>query len=261
VATIDEAIASLRDQTYRDWELIACDDGSTDGTLARLRAWQADLGGRMVLLVNPANRRLQHSLNRCLAVAGGALVARMDGDDVSVPERLERQLDVLRTSPELDLVGTHMQRFDAHGRAGIVRTPVAPDRDTLRREVPFAHATILARREVFERLGGYDEDPDVDRVEDIDLWFRFFAAGFRGANIAEPLYLVREDRAAVRRRTLRNRWNLLTVTLRGHRLLGYGPRARVRPVVAFAKAFVPTSAALWWRGWERRRWHRGADGR
>ena len=194
------------------------------------------------MLHNQVNARLAATLNRCLEHATGPLVARMDGDDVSVPDRLERQVRYLEAHPDVDLVGTAMRRFDAAGIADVVSPPPAPDRWSLRTGVPFCHATIVARRQVFDAVGGYRVVPRTERTEDLDLWFRFFDQGLTGRNLAEPLYLVREDASAIRRRTLRNRINVMLVQLEGYRLLGYPRRWYVQPVLGVAKAVVPARA-------------------
>lgn len=248
VATLDEAIQSLVDQTYAEWDLVVCDDASTDGTHERLLHWRDVLGeARVTVLRNEVNAKLAATLNRCLARATGQLVARMDGDDVSVPDRLERQVRYLQAHPDVDLVGTAMRRFDPAGLADVVSPPPAPDRWSLRTGVPFCHATIVVRREVFDAVGGYRVVPRTERTEDLDLWFRFFDQGFVGRNLAEPLYLVREDASAIRRRTLRNRSNVVLVQLEGYRLLGYPRRWYVHPVLGLAKAAVPARAASAYR--------------
>ena len=156
------------------------------------------------LIRSHTNEGLAHSLNRCLAASRTPLVARMDGDDLSAPERFRIQVEYLQSHPDIDLVGTAMQRFSDQGYADVV-TPVRhPDRWTLRSSVPFCHATIVAKREVFDALGGYVVAPRTRRAQDLDLWFRFFHAGFQGVNLDEPLYLVREDPSAIQRRTARS---------------------------------------------------------
>jgi glycosyltransferase EpsE len=242
-ATLDEALQSLVDQTYAEWDLVVCDDASTDGTHERLLHWRDLLGdGRVTVLRNPVNAKLAATLNRCLAHATGPLVARMDGDDVCVPDRFERQVRYLQTHADVDLVGTAMRRFDVAGLADVVSPPPAPDRWSLRTGVPFCHATIVARREVFDAVGGYRVAPRTERTEDLDLWFRFFDQGFTGRNLAEPLYLVREDASAIRRRTVRTRLNVMLVQLEGYRRLGYPRRWYVHPVLGVAKAAVPAPA-------------------
>jgi glycosyltransferase EpsE len=237
--TIDEALASLVGQTFQDWELILCDDASTDGTHERLLAFASDHADRVTVLRNAVNSKLAYSLNRCLEAATGTYVARMDGDDVSVPERLEKQVAYLDAHPDVDLVGTAMQRFDRSGRKDIVSLDSEPGRRSLKRGVPFAHATIVARRSVYQALGGYMVTRRTERCEDYDLWFRFVARGHVGHNLVEPLYLVREDEGAIRRRTIAGRWNLFRTTLAGFRLLGYPWRWYAWPTVALLKSFVP----------------------
>ena len=89
---------------------------------------------------------LAYSLNRCLEYADGEFIARMDGDDISLPERFEKQVAYLNAHPEVDLVGTWMRRLDENGVHYIIPFPERPDRFTLRRSIPFPHATILAKK-------------------------------------------------------------------------------------------------------------------
>ena len=251
--TVDEAVESIVGQTYPNWELVVCDDHSSDGTYDLLLAWQARYPDRIIVLRNERNSKLSFTLNRCLDVASGELIARMDGDDISVPDRLERQVAFLDRHPEVDLVGTAMQRFDASGFADVVAPPTEPDRWSLRRGVPFCHATIVARAHVFSTVGNYTVSRRAERNEDLDLWFRFYAEGLNGRNLAEPLYLVREDLSAIRRRTMRNRLNVMLTTLAGYSRLGYPLRWYPRPVLALGKALAPAKATLAYRGLQKRR--------
>ncbi|MCW2782059.1 MAG: hypothetical protein JWR35_2508 [Marmoricola sp.] len=251
VDTVAEAVESIVAQTFEDWELVVCDDCSTDGTHELLRGLAAEHGDRFVLLRNEENSHLSFSLNRCLAVARGELVARMDADDVSLPKRLETQVAFLDEHSDADLVGTAVRRFDASGPADIVRVPDAPDRFALRDGVPFCHATILTYRSVYEALGGYTVSPRTTRGQDYDLWFRFYHQGFKGRNLAEPLYLVREDRDAIRRRTFLSRVRLFRTTLIGYALLGYPARWYARPALALLKAFLPGRLMLEYRRYQR----------
>ena len=199
--TLDEALDSLVNQTYSNWDLVVCDDASIDATYQKLLDWQQRLPGQLTVLRNEVNAKLAYSLNRCLEQATGDLIARMDGDDLSMPDRFTRQVAYLQSHPEAVLVGTAMQRFSAAGLADVLPIPEQPDVSSLRSGSPFCHATIMCRRTVFETLKGYVDLPRTQRVEDLDLWFRFYAQGFVGHNLSEPLYLVREDLAAIRRRT------------------------------------------------------------
>ncbi|WP_067441380.1 glycosyltransferase family 2 protein [Nocardioides jensenii] len=252
VSTVEAAVESIMRQSYTNWEFIICDDGSTDDTFEVLQSL-AERCPAIQLLRNETNRKLAHGLNRCLMSATGELVARMDADDVSTPERLEEQVRYLRCHPQVDLVGTSMRRFDSQGLGDVVHAVLQPDRHTLRRAVPFCHATVMAWRRVFDQLGGYTDEMSVERVEDIDLWFRFFRAGFQGRNIDLPLYLVREDISAVRRRTWRNRVNLFRTTVRGFAMLDYPRWWLIYPALDLLKVIVPARAVMFLRSSQRMR--------
>lgn len=246
-STLDEALESIRLQSFDDWEMVICDDGSSDATWDLLASWRDRYPGQITILRNDRNRQLSFTLNRCLAAASGDLIARMDADDRALPERLEKQVAYLDAHPETDLVGTRMRRFSEDGLADVVDVPENPDRWSLKNGVPFCHATILARREVFERVGNYTVSARAVRNEDLDLWFRFFDASLRGVNIPEPLYLVREDVAAMRRRTIKGRFNVFLTQVNGYRLLGYPRRWYVWPALSLTKALVPIRLAAAYR--------------
>ena len=95
-STLSEAIDSILMQTFKDWELIMCDDGSIDNTYQIAKRYQKHVGRKIVLLKNDQNMGLNYTLNRCLAVASGEYIARMDGDDISLPTRLEKEVEFLK---------------------------------------------------------------------------------------------------------------------------------------------------------------------
>lgn len=239
-ATLREAVDSILNQSFEDWEFVICDDGSTDNSLDICNSYAQNYPGRFIILHNSQNIRLAATLNRCLAVTRGSLIARMDADDISNRYRLEKQVELLDTDPEIDLVGTAMRRFDENGLGTVVMPPSKPDRATLRKSKPFNHATIVARRNVYDAVGGYSEEQRAERCEDYDLWFRFYAQGFSGTNLTEPLYLVREDASAFRRRTVRGRFNEFFTAVVGFRLLRYPLLWYIHPTTQLLKALVPT---------------------
>lgn len=254
--TIRESIDSILAQEFSDWEFVICDDGSSDDTLAICHEYATKNPTRFRVLTNERNMKLPAALNRCLAVAKGKYIARMDADDISAPDRLAKQVAVLDYRPGIDLVGTAMQRFDESGLGGLVTPPEKPDRYTLRRFIPFCHATIMARSSMYEKVGGYNESARTARSQDVDLWFRFFQHGFVGINLNEPLYLVREDLAAISRRTLKTRWNSFMITVNGYRMLNYPLHWYVRPFVRLSKVFIPFRAQKWYRNWQK---HQAVD--
>ena len=238
--TLPQAIESIRQQTYPNWELILCDDGSSDGTYAVAKSYAEKDPQRIVLLRNDTNRKLAYTLNRCLSVASGDLIARMDGDDVSHSDRFEKQVAFLKNHPDLRLVGTDMRCFDASGLHGIRHAAEHPDRFTLKNRSPFFHATVMTYKSVYDTLGGYSVSERAVRAEDLELWFRFFHEGFKGDNIPEALYDVREDYETLKRRTAKDRMNVVRLKAWGFRLLGFPRRWLIRPALtAVFKSCVP----------------------
>lgn len=183
---LDAAIRSVLVQSFDDFELLLIDDGSTDSSVDVARRSLRD--PRVRLYSDGRRRHLGARLNEILARATGALIARMDGDDVMHPERLARQVAHLDREPDCDAVGTWSALIDEQGRPFAViegmPTP-APGRRLLERP-PIAHATMMARAG-WMRAFRYDEA--LTRAEDRDLWCRA-GVGSRIDVIEEVLYLV-----------------------------------------------------------------------
>ncbi|MBI5164732.1 MAG: glycosyltransferase [Magnetospirillum sp.] len=187
-ATVGAAAASILGQQGVDLELVVIDDASTDGTAAVLTGI-AD--PRLVRLRNDGNVGLTASLNRGFAVARGAVIARMDADDISLPGRLAAQLRTLeREHADLCFCRCRFEGPDGRRRGGWKEMP-----DVLRRwrclftNAYGPHPAAMMRRAVFDRLGGYDER--FRRGQDYDLWDRAAAAGARFAYLADELLAYR----------------------------------------------------------------------
>jgi len=191
------AVASVLAQTDGDLELIVVDDGSTDATAELLAAV-----GDPRLRVHPQARTgLTRALNRALGLARGALVARLDADDVALPERLGRQRAFLAAHPEVGLLGTAAREIGPDGApVRVVQPPAddAPIRRALIRANPFVHSSVMLRRELLARAGGYDETLAV--AQDYELWMRL-AGLTRLANLTEILVVRRlgERRVSIER--------------------------------------------------------------
>jgi glycosyltransferase involved in cell wall biosynthesis len=180
-ATIARAVASVQAQTLRDWELVVVDDGSTDGTRDWLR--RAAVTDARIRLVEQPARGLVPALNAGLAAARGRFIARMDADDECHPERLAAQAEWLETNPPTGLVAC-LAAFggDRAANAGYalhvdwLNSLVTPREIALNRfvESPLAHPSVMFRREVVERHGGYRAG---NFPEDYELWLRWLDAG------------------------------------------------------------------------------------
>ena len=218
--TLPEAIDSILAQTFSDWQLILCEDGSQDDTYAVAMAYQAQYPEKILLLRNERNMGLNHTLNRCLAAATGEYVARMDGDDISLPRRLEKEAAFLDAHPEYAIVSTPMIFFDEHGDWGRCSCIEKPEkRDFIHHSPVHCHAPCMIRREAFLDVDGYTEDERLLRVEDYHLWYKFYAKGYRGYNLPEALYHMRDDRNATHRRNAKARRNGIYATFVGFKMV------------------------------------------
>lgn len=205
--TLDEALECLNAQTEKRWECILCDDGSADRSVEVIKSWQERFPEKIFFLQNEQNRGLAFSLNRCLAMARGKFIARMDGDDLCSSDRFEKELQYLKSNPDKVIVSTDMQCFDTSGVWGLRAYPTEPEPRDLVHGVPFCHAACMVKKEALVAAGGYSEMDEYARVEDYELWVRMYAMGYRGGNIHEPLYQMRDDRNAARRRLWKYRIN------------------------------------------------------
>jgi glycosyltransferase involved in cell wall biosynthesis len=188
VGTVGDAIESILAQTWRDWELIAVDDGSTDATAEILTAY-ARRDPRIRVMTTPP-LGIARALQVGCAASAGDWIARMDCDDLMHPERLRRQMEYTRQHPEIGVVSGQVRYGgDSPGYAAHVdwlnrlRTH---EEMFLRRfvEAPVAHPSVMFRRELLEQHGGYR---DGDFPEDYELWLRWMEAGVRFGKVPDEI--------------------------------------------------------------------------
>lgn len=189
--TLDAAIASMAAQSFTDWELLLIDNASTDDSPAIAQRW-ADSDPRIKVL-REFRIGIAHALNTGLAQASGKYIARMDADDVSHPERLAKQVAYLGAHPEIGVLGTRTAFVTTVEKSSGMRWFVdwqnallTPHEHYVKRfvDAPLAHPTVMFRRELVERHGGYDTGP---LPEDHELWLRWMDAGVRFAKLPEEL--------------------------------------------------------------------------
>jgi glycosyltransferase involved in cell wall biosynthesis len=184
---VGAAVGSLLAQTLTDLEVIVIDDGSTDTTPAILAA----VHDRRLRVERRERAGLTRSLVRALDLARAPLVARLDADDLALPERLARQRQFLDANPQVGLLGTGAREIDLEGHEVAIVRPPADDaaiRRVLIRENPFVHSTVMMRRSALDLAGGYD--PAFPVAQDYDLWMRL-ARVTQLANLPEPLVIRR----------------------------------------------------------------------
>jgi glycosyltransferase involved in cell wall biosynthesis len=202
------ALASVLGQTVAELEVVVVDDASRDRTAEIL---QGVADARLRVVRNDEQLGLATSLNRGLSEARGTYIARLDADDVALPDRLERQLARIRSAPSIAVVGSAAMELDDTGRVGALHTMPSGATDVRWAALfssPFLHPTVLLEREVLERHGlRYDEG--FEESEDYELWSRVLELA-DGDNVPEPLvlYRVHPGQASQRRRELQRECQL-----------------------------------------------------
>ncbi len=197
-AYVREAVESILAQSFTDFELILINDGSTDGSGATLRDLAAH-DTRIVLVERP-NDGLVSALNEGIERARAELIARMDADDVSMPERFALQHARMIEEPELAVLGSAMRLMDKAGNiTGLLEYPLTP-KETARsveRGCPVSHPVVIMRRDAVLKAGGYRRA--FLHCEDYDLWLRMSELGYTIANLPQPLlnYRVHDANASV----------------------------------------------------------------
>jgi len=195
-AFLRESVQSLLGQTFRDFELIVVDDGSTDNTAALL----ADFcDPRLRPLRNERNLGLAASLNRGITIASGKYIARQDADTTSAPQRLQLQVSYLERHPDAIVVGSNVLATDEGGNPKCVWTFPPQDIDikwTLLFRTPLVHPTVLMRAAALNKAGSYSEDAEFCYVEDYELWSRLCPMG-TCANLRDPLMRVKCRRGGI----------------------------------------------------------------
>lgn len=204
-AWLRESVGSILEQTYRDFEFLIIDDASTDGT-AGLLAEYAQEDERLRIHTNRENLGLTRSLNAGLELARGTYIARQDADDISLPDRLEVQVGLLESKPEVVLVSGRVELIDAEGR---ITGKLRPSRPAPSELIPWmllfynylqGHSVATFRREAARRLGGYD--PAFRTSQDYELWLRMSKVG--RIEVPEHMLLqLRIHEASISRRSRR----------------------------------------------------------
>lgn len=234
--TLATSINSIINQTFKDWELILCDDDSSDSTLEIAKKFQTKYSN-ISLIKNERNMGLAYSLNRCLKVAKGKYIARMDGDDICFPERFQKQVIFLNETPEYKVVGSAAVLYVNNKLKSIRNMREIPSKFDLARDVPFIHPTIMMHKEIYDILEGYTVSKITRRGQDADLWFRFYAAGYKGYNLQIPLIKYHESIEDYKKRNLK-------VRLMGIKRRFIGFKRLKLPLIYYIYIFKPLLTGL-----------------
>lgn len=184
---LKRAVDSILKQSYSNFELLICDDGSDNEIIRYLNelAYEDD---RIILIRDGNLISLSEKLNACFRASSGEFIARMDDDDYSHPERFNSQMEYLRHNENVSFVGCNVRLYDNGDIVGLRVFPDFPVVKDFYIYQPFIHPTLIFRRKAFVLSGGYSEEKRCLLCEDYDLLLRMYSLGLCGANIQEALF-------------------------------------------------------------------------
>jgi glycosyltransferase involved in cell wall biosynthesis len=182
---LSEAIRSVLSQTHTNFELIIVNDNSTD-TSAEIISQFAKDDERIVCITNDQNLRQSESRNKAIRASKGVYIAIVDSDDISIPDRIARQLDYFSAHPDCDVLGSSFCLFfDA--KVDDCESVVMGNTDDIYDGKPLVHCpTVMIKRSIFDTYGFFNSK--YDDAEDYELWSRWFSKGVVFNNISEVLY-------------------------------------------------------------------------
>lgn len=192
---LKEAVDSILEQTYENFELIAINDGSKDSSGAILDTYAKS--DKRVVVVHQKNRGIVATLNRGIELARGEFIARMDSDDVSFPRRFELQVEVLDKDPAVVLVAGGFEVIDEEGEFLYREVLPAHDADLKRRMLlrnPLAHGSVMLRKSALDKIGVYTDE--FGPTEDFELWSRMSSTG-KFAALEQAIFKWRVNRAGI----------------------------------------------------------------
>jgi len=252
---IEEAIESILDQTFADFEFIIIDDASEDNTLDIIKSYQKS-DQRIKLLRNNNNLGLTRSLNKALKHSQSEYIARMDADDISHPERFETQINYLKDNPGIDILGTTAYNINENGEIIKERTVPLSYTDikkTILLANPVIHSSVIMKKSSLKEINNYNET--FKKVQDYELWFRALANDLIIENLPDKLLYYRVNDEYFNRKSLKYRITEFKVRLKGYKylntpihkryglliplILGFIPKFLLKPAYKFMKKFDP----------------------
>ena len=247
--TMKRAIDSIIEQTFTDWELIICDDCSTDNTY-KIAMEYSEKDERVKVIKNDKNMRAAYSRNQCISVATGQYIAVMDDDDICFPERLEKQVKYLDEHAEMSVVGAAAVVFDEEGEKYVrgLGNPYPFVSETKKRPIlmPIIHPTTMMRKKSFDLLKGYRVSPETMRAEDLDLFYRFRLEGMNGYILQEPLIKYHESLKDYKKRTIKAAIGTVKVNKKYFKLFNVPFKYRYFAYKPFISAILPDRFMVWY---------------
>lgn len=230
------------DQILKPDEIVLIEDGPLGKELTDIiDSWKLKLGDRLCLIVNEQNLGLTKSLNKGLAVAKGKYIARMDSDDISLPERFKLQHEFMESHSDISVVGGGLQEFnEIDDNLGIRLYPFTNEkiREYIYKASPLAHPTVMIRHEVFD--AGIRYNDRFRTSQDIALWFDILVSGRKIANLNKVTIKFRRDGDVFRRRSKEKAKNELKIYINGiKRLYGTLNLYYIFPILRYFFRLMP----------------------
>lgn len=187
-----KGVESIINQTFSQWEMIVCDDGSSDGTWDLLQRY-AQQDSRIRAIRNETNSGLAFSLNRGIALAQSNILARQDADDASAPDRFEIQYPYVVEHPEFAIVGTSWNNVSDDGDSWVTTPVEFPEAKDLIWDGGFMHPSWMMRKDQLEKVGFYTVSENTRRDQDYHLVLKLYGAGMKMCNMQKVLYHYTND--------------------------------------------------------------------
>lgn len=236
VSCLKRSVESILNQTLSQFEFVICDTGSSNEAVAYL---ENIADSRVKLVRRSGCLDLASKLNLCLGVAKGQYIARMDDDDWSYPDRLEKQIQFLQENSEISFVGCNVSLVQNGIKAGQRVFPEYPAVEDFYFSQPYIHPTLVFHREALKAVDGYSESKDRLLCEDYDLLLRLYKAGYRGSNLQEILLDYTISATAKGNRKMRHRINEVKTRFARFKELGLLPMALPYILKPIAVGVIP----------------------
>jgi len=233
---VGKAIESILNQTFNKFELIIVNDFSTDETMDVITSFSKK-DSRIKIINNNTRLDIGNSLNRGIAFASSNIIARMDADDISIPDRLELQFKLINSSRNIAVVGANIIIMDTAENYIATRTyPKSSDelKACLFKYSPFAHPVVMFKKDMFNEAGGYD--PKYSPTEDLDLWFRL-GVKYRFASVSKNLLKYRLYEKSSSHKVIKS-LELLVFKIRINAIFRYGYRPAIGDIAYNLLQFI-----------------------
>lgn len=247
---LDRSLISIwDDQICKPDKIVLIQDGPIGNDLQLIiDKWVKKIGNCIILIVNEQNIGLTRSLNKGISIINTDLVARMDSDDISLPERFAKQKAYLEQNRDISIVGSYIREFkDDMTILGERKFPLDTEgaKKIIYKVNPLAHPAVMMRRDIFSSGIAYNENYRTS--QDLALWFDILSAGYKIANIDTVLLLFRRNNDVYKRRSnLKDSFTEFIVHERGIKnLYGFSPYKSMFPIIRYIIRLLPVSFLRW----------------